>query len=233
MVSRLMVAGVIAVVSLLVLALALLGGSAEEFVYDFSTGDHGWMAEWVDLPADYDAEFYMLESDWRQPPDLGGDKALFISSDNHADDVFMFFKKQLEGLRKNQIYRIVFEVEVASSYPEGSVGIGGSPGDSVYLKGGASTAEPVPVVDGDGWLRLSVDKGNQAEGGEHAAVLGTIAKPDDGTERYVVVSRNNRDAPVLARSDENGNLWVFAGTDSGFEGYTGLYYISIRIALER
>jgi hypothetical protein len=127
---------------------------------------------------------------------------------------------------------VTFKVELASKYPEGSFGIGGSPADSVYLKGGAAADEPVAIVDEDDWLRLNLDKGGQSQGGEDAVVLGTIAKPDDGTDEYVVIERGNSGNPLLTISDEIGRMWVFVGTDSGFEGTTALYYIRIEITMD-
>ncbi len=213
--------------------LMLTGGEPQRFEYDFSESDHGWDAGWADLPQDYDPESYKLEFDRRSlPENLGNSKALFISSQNLPDDIFMYLKKQLDGLEERKSYEVVFEVELASKYPTGSVGIGGSPADSVYLKGGASTDEPQRYVDEDGWLRLNVDKGGQSQGGEQAAVLGTVAKPDDGTDRYVIVKRDNGDKPVTAKSDEEGRLWVFVGTDSGFEGLTELFYTNFTIVVK-
>jgi hypothetical protein len=88
---------VAAVVLSVIVGLSL--GGREIFVYDFSEGDHGWVPGWVDMPVDHDPVFYGLESNWTHLPQTVGDsKLMFISSDNHADDVFMFFKKQIEGL---------------------------------------------------------------------------------------------------------------------------------------
>ena len=40
-----------------------------------------------------------------------------------------------------------------------------------------------------------------------------------------------RDFEVTA--DEDGVLWFIAGTDSGFEGLTALYYDTITVVLEQ
>ena len=37
---------------------------------------------------------------------------------------------------------------------------------------------------------------------------------------------------LTARTDGAGTLWVFVGTDSGFEGATAVYYSRIEIKLE-
>ena len=79
---------------------------------------------------------------------------------------------------------------------------------------------------------MNLDKGGQSQGGEDAVVLGTIAKPDDGTDEYVLIERDNSGSPLLTMSDENGRVWVFVGTDSGFEGTTALYYTHIKITMK-
>jgi len=68
----------------------------------------------------------------------------------------------------------MFYIELASDVPSNCVGIGGAPGESVYLKAGVSLVEPVPMLEGND-VRLNVDKGNQAGGGADASVIGNIA----------------------------------------------------------
>lgn len=36
----------------------------------------------------------------------------------------------------------------------------------------------------------------------------------------------------MVTADENGRLWVFIGTDSGFEGKTMLYFNNVQVLLE-
>ena len=38
---------------------------------------------------------------------------------------------------------------------------------------------------------------------------------------------------LTAATDESGTLWVFVGTDSGFEGATTLYYNTIDVQVGR
>ena len=55
---------------------------------------------------------------------------------NRSDDLFMFLKTQLDGLEPRTGYRSTFVVDVATCIPEGVVGIGGSPGESLYVTAG-------------------------------------------------------------------------------------------------
>ena len=103
-------------------------------------------------------------------------KGLFISGNNHSDDLFMFLKRQIVGLKPNTLYTLAFEATLESNIPPGSFGIGGSPGESVYVKIGASSQEPQKIAKA-GFYFLNVDKGNQAQGGADAIVTGSLANP--------------------------------------------------------
>jgi cyclophilin family peptidyl-prolyl cis-trans isomerase len=210
-----------------------LAAGARDYDFDFAVGQHGFTAGFADLPTNYDKNFYALTSDYcPAPAELGGKKALLISGMNHSDDLWMFWRKKLIGLAPGSLYEASFDLQLASSAPAGAVGIGGAPGESVYIKAGASAAEPRPVADKAGDLRLSVDKGNQSLPGSAASLLGHAAKPDDGTEKFALLQRDNRTAKLRVRTAADGSLWVFFGSDSGFEGETTLYYTNFTAVLE-
>ena len=193
--------------------------------FDFSSGNHGFASGFADLPADYDPEFYNLVADHRNlPAEIGVGMGLFISGTNHSDDLWMFWKKKLTGLQPNTEYQVVLDIEMASNVAPGLVGVGGAPGEGVYVKAGASQAEPLVTPDSGGELRLTVDKANQAASGSAAAVLGNVAKENDDSDQYAILHRNNRSILQSATSSADGSLWLFFGTDSGFESTTALYY---------
>lgn len=196
--------------------------------WDFSQGTLGWQGGFADYPQGEDA-FYELDSGLRPLPDnLGNNSALYITGNNHSDDLFMYFRNFIAGLAPETNYQVTFNLEFASNAPDGSIGIGGSPGNSVFLKAGATLFEPLAQVDpSSNFLLLNADKGQQSNGGQDAIVLGDIAKPDDGTFDYALISRNNL-APFNFRTDSNGTAWVYFGTDSGYEGITTLYYTNFR-----
>jgi peptidyl-prolyl cis-trans isomerase A (cyclophilin A) len=193
--------------------------------FDFSIGDQGFTSGFADLPASYDPALYNLVADHRNlPAELGGGMGLFISGANRSDDLWMFWKKKLTGLQPSTEYQVVLDVEMASNVAPGLLGVGGAPGESVYVKAGASQAEPLVAPDSLGWRRLTVDKGNQSTSGSAAAVLGNIAKENDDSDQYAILHRNNRSIQQSATTSADGSLWIFFGTDSGFESTTSLYY---------
>lgn len=204
----------------------------QPYDFNFSESPHGWACGFSDYPATReDSVFYELRYAHIDKP--GGGKAMMLSGNNHSDDLFMYMKKQVTGLSPNTLYTITFDVELASNAPKGSVGVGGSPGESVYLKVGAVSTEPGSTIE-DGNYRMNIDKGNQATGGMDMIVIGDISTPEGITD-YTLINRSNlytaADNPYQARSDTNGNLWLVVGTDSGFEGTTTLYYTRIVIVI--
>lgn len=200
--------------------------------FDFSAGDQGFASGFADLPASYDPALYNLVADHRDlPAEMGGGKGLFISGMNRSDDLWMFWKKKLTGLQPNTEYQVVLDVEMASNVVAGITGVGGAPGESVYVKAGASQAEPNVAEDSQGQLRLTVGKGNQSTSGSAAAVLGNVAKENNTSDQYALVHRNNRSVQQSATTSADGSLWIFFGTDSGFEGTTSLYYTNAAAVL--
>ncbi|WP_381523487.1 hypothetical protein [Spirosoma soli] len=136
-------------------------------------------------------------------------------------------KKKLTGLQPNTDYKLVFDVELPSAYADNSVGIGGSPGSSVFLKAGASAVEPKKQLKDD-FYEINIDKGSQSEGGRDAVLLGNIGAGEDVTD-YKLITRSNTDDPLTARTNDKGELWLIVGTDSGYEGLTTLYYSSVKV----
>jgi hypothetical protein len=201
-------------------------GGSQTFTFVFSAGPQSWTAGFADYPAGQEA-FYELSSGYQPlPAPLGpGASAWFLSGNNHSDDLFMFLKRRVTGLRADAAYTISFTVEIASDVPRGCGGVGGQPGESVHVKAGAAAAEPRTQPDASGHLRLTVDQGNQANDGRDAVVLGTIDNSVvcGNAPRWELKPLQSRAGALTARTDRDGALWLFTGTDSGFEGRTSIY----------
>ena len=122
-------------------------------------------------------------------------------------------------------YRVSVSVEVATDTPAGCVGVGGAPGESVWIKAGATAVEPLPVRDGS-YLRMNIDIGSQSAGGAQAVVLGDIANSRgcEQPRRWEIKSFQGRSTPVPISIPANGQTWLLFGADSGFEARTEIYF---------
>ncbi len=204
------------------------GANGAELEFTFQSDAEGWTAGFADLPADFEPSIYELDSGYRPlPPGLEGN-GLYIQGHNRSDDLFMFFKRRIDGLREDADYEVFASLDLATNVASGLIGIGGSPGESVFVKAGASTVEPQAVGE---ILRMNIDKGNQSKGGEAMVVVGNAAHPEVEREEYRLKSLDNAGNPVHVTTDSNGGLWLIVGTDSGFEGLSTFYYARIEFTL--
>jgi hypothetical protein len=229
------------VMAVLMAGCAAVGDGDPFFDFDLTKDTEGWSGDFSDLPVDYDEDLYRLFFGVQPlPAELGSGKtALMLESMNASDDVFMFIKRQLgaaDGLKPDTTYLVEIVVEFATNVPAGLFGIGGPPGEALFVKVGAASIEPVRVERGDSdykEYRLNVNKGEQSEGGDNAVVVGDIAKEDSDEEdwSWILKSLSNKGEPLEITTDSEGNLWIFVGTDSGFEGLTTLYYTSVQVTL--
>jgi hypothetical protein len=209
-----------------------------ELVYEFDDGADGWTADVADFSVDTRPEDVVVETGVAPPGSAGAPAGgfLHLAATNRSDDLFTYLRREVdEGLQPATEYEVSFVVTFASDAPSGCVGVGGAPGESVWLKVGASSQEPTPV-EVDGETRLSVDKGNQAQGGEAAVVAGVVANGIPCEEALASPSPPYALVTLTATLDraattDAGALWVFVGTDSGFESRTSIYYDRIEIGL--
>lgn len=226
--------------SLALLCLLVISCSKEEtstpnkkVEFNFVTDDNTWQVAFADYPKG-EEDFYELKhgtSNLPQPLDETK-KALMISGNNHSDDLFMYIKKKVDGLEANTTYTVSLDLQIATDASKNSVGVGGSPGSSVYVKAGVTSTEPKGVLDEpSGHYRMNIDKGNQGQEGADMKIIGNLSNEK---EEYVYVLKDYKlDKKVEAKANENGELWLIVGTDSGFEGITTIYYNSISLALTK
>lgn len=215
--------------------------TAEEFSevrdYSLERGNQDFEALFADKPPGENA-FYELDYVYEAvPAPVIGRRGMRLSGNNHSDDLAMLVKREVRGLVPEATYRVELDAEIASDVPHGCAGIGGSPGDSVYMKLGASTQEPFAQTANDGWLRLNIDFGNQANGGANAKVVGTLANShscDDSTDApWELRTLSTRGQELRVKTDVDGALWIVAGSDSGFEGRTDWYLTHVTLRLQR
>jgi len=213
---------------------------AEQRSFHFERGAGAFQPVFVDLPAQ-GQDIYELDFQYEPLPEpLAARRGLRLTGHNRSDDLAMLITAPLGGLLPDTAYRVELEVELASDVPQGCAGIGGSPGDSVYLKLGVATDEPKALTVNEGdvpTLRLNVDFGNQSVGGENGRVVGTLAKSgqcdDPAAHRWELKTLSTAGQLIEARSDGQGRLWLLAGTDSAFEGLTNVYFTALKVRLER
>lgn len=202
------------------------------FSFTFPRGSESWVGGFADYPVQ--AEFaYELAWGWENLPvsEQKNGKGLRLSGINRSDDLFMFAKRELTGLEPLTRYDVRFKTTLITNAPRGCVGVGGAPGENVYFKAGVSLLEPEAVLGQNHHYRMNVDKGNQGAGGSQAIVLGDIANTQTDCHhfRYEVKRFDSEAMPFTVTTDQTGNLWIFFGTDSGYESDTTIYLEKIEV----
>lgn len=210
--------------------------------FDFETEAQGWTPIFVGYFVGGE-EGFNLSVDHRSLPEQidGEQKGLFISGDNQSDGLGMHFKRRIEGLEANTLYRLTFEVEIASQVGSGCGGLGGSPGESVNVVAAALSTEPAKTKEGNVYdfnkavqkeLRLPYDQSQPPVLGNIANDLSCEESLDRGQPFRLKRLESTSDYWTV-RTDEAGRAWLLVGTSSGFEGITSLYYNEITVYFEQ
>jgi hypothetical protein len=202
-----------------------------ERTFDFAQGNGGWLTGSADYtpataPTDVITEIRSL------PAPLAG-WGFYLAGTNRSDDLFIYAKTQLSGLVASTTYRLSAQVEFATDVPAGCVGVGGAPGESVWIVAAASTSEPLTVFNGQDY-RVNLDRGNQSQGGPQGLVLGNITNSVSacGARRWETKTVASPDpSSLLVTADDRGAVWILVGMDSGFESLSRIYLRRVSVRL--
>ena len=208
------------------------------YVIDFNKSTQGFTAIFSDYPLSTDDQnnetFYELSATYGTlPAPLNDKKGIKLAGNNHSDDLLMAVKGEVAGLEANTLYKISLTLTFATSAPSNCFGVGGAPGESVYVKLGASNEEP-KNTDDNGMYRLNIDIGQQSTSGSHGETVGDLANGlECGTsEQYVQKTlATTRTFDVI--SNERGKFWVIAATDSAFEGLSDVYFNKLTVNISK
>jgi hypothetical protein len=77
---------------------------------------------------------------------------------------------------------------------------------------------------------MNIDKGNQSIGGIDMIVIGDFS---NGTDQNIYkIKQLTTTSPLNVRANQQGEIWLVIGTDSGFEGTTTIYYNFIQVVIK-
>lgn len=202
-----------------------LGASSDEFE-----------ALFLDYPDGNEAQFNLASDLTILPEPWNALHGMRISGNNASDDLMMVLMRPVDGLAPNTHYSIELEMQFATNEPSGCLGVGGSPGRSVYMRLGAAGEKPGYVIV-DGYRRATLDLGQQANAGKRALSAGNMANGADESYcgdmdapwRLKRVSTAGQEFSVT--SDETGRIWVYGLSDSAFEATTTWYLTEFVVRL--
>lgn len=203
--------------------------------FTFDTDEEGWTGGFADLPVDHEQQGYDVSFSHEEVPVPDAESnGLFITGNNHSDDLFMYIVRGFDledNLKADTQYSVTLSFKMATEVPPGMMGIGGSPGESVYIKAGVVTKKPI-VIEESGYYVMNIDKGIQSNDGSDAIVLGNAAKDEGSGQDDMTFRYKNFELTQEATSDSEGRIWIIIGADSGFEGITRLYFDDISVTFD-
>lgn len=203
--------------------LALRVNKPVRITVDFAQ-DHGWIGGQSDYTVSTEPNGVVFEPRSLPAPFQG--RGLYSAGTNHSDDLFLYIKKHFDGFAANQVYFLSFELTFLTNAPAHCAGVGGSPGESVTVKSGATVVEPITILRGDEFV-MNIDKGSQTNPGPDALVLGNLANTNkDCSHRNYEKKTIRGEHPQKVVTDTSGTLWILYGIDSGFEAGSSLYYLT-------
>ena len=217
------------------IGMSILAGTAAAkettagLTFDFNQNDGGFTPIFSDYPNEQGVEeFYELRSGHEEVPIAEAGKGLFLSGNNHSDDLVRGYYKDLSGLVPETEYQFTVRFQLATNVENDMIGIGGAPGESVFVKCGVASKEPENSLDSLNHFCLNIDKGSQSTSGSDMIVVGNLAKEE--INRPGEYEFNEIETKVIARTDEAGTAYLVIGTDSGFEGVTSYYLDDISVS---
>ncbi len=217
--------------ALIILMILISGCSApqkKEWSFDFEKDNSGFKEIFADYHDDgNNYTTYEMAFGRELVPVESGSQGLFLNGANRSDDLFMGYTKELSGLKASTFYHFKLSFVLASNAESGSIGIGGSPADSVYVKAGFVKTKVSIALDENGIYRLNIDKGNQSSGGPTLPVVSTMAKPDGSLEGY---ASKTITVEMDLESNSEGFVTLVIGSDSGYEGLTRYYLDDVLIS---
>ena len=206
--------------------------TTQAYTFDFNVVRENWIFGAADYPeAQASAVGAFGAVQFLPAPLVTTRYALYLRGTNVSGDLFLFQKRRFTGFAALESYQISLQVDIVTNYHAGCTS---GPGPLTFVKAGLSEVEPLTATDGQGIVRLELDKGSGADGGEFLQ-LGDIRNsltgcPSPGT--FGMRTTTLKTQPAALTTDADGGFWVFIGTQSSFVGQHEIYITGMKIALE-
>ncbi len=199
---------------------------------DFSQDSSAWALGYSDHSDNTaPANVHMQLSEPLGPP--FNQRALQISGTNRSDDMFVFIRRRVDQLAPSTLYLAKVSLELVAGIPQGCMGVGGAPGEAVYVKTAVSEIQPHSVRQADGNWVMNIDKGNQASSGLQGQTLGNITNSDTdcqwGRSERKTLSTSKA---ITVHTNTQGQLWWLLGQDSGYEAGSSLVLLRATLQLD-
>ena len=199
--------------------------------FDFDIVGEDWISGVADItPAQVPGVGLIAELKALPAPLPTTRDGLRLSGTTANGKLFMYSQKRFTGLAANTTYEVEVAVEFASDIHAGcTTGIG----PVSYIKAGASVVEPVTTVDGQGVLRMNINKGTGSAAGDFI-MQSDIRNENTGCPAPGTFGLRGgiyKPQAQMLTTDGFGGLWLWVGVETGANGPVDIYFsgMSLRI----
>jgi hypothetical protein len=195
--------------------------------FRFSESQNAWSGAFADYKVSDSLASELYFGYENLPSNLAtNQKSLMLSGKNVGENLKMFIKKKITGLSPNSEYTLVYDIIFAS---DAQVGV--ASGDSVQLIAAAFTHEPI-VKEVDGYYRLTL--ANSGYNQNDLLQIGTIGNTSSQGYDFVTAGNTTSAYPyILGRTNSNGEIWLYVGTNSYYKDLTTIYFSYINVVFSR
>lgn len=204
------------------------------FQFDFAQGPQGWTSGFANYYLEFASHYELAAFYGALKVPLFGSALEVFGHNASSTGLFVYYKRQIFGLRAGGAYVASISEEIATAQPNGCPGVSG-PADDVYVKSGANALEPITldksIPEGFTAVTLNLDLGLAESDTVDALSMGNIANsfqcgdPGNVWQLKTLPARTQR---VTAASD--GTIWLFTGMQFGaFEGRVGIYFTKFNV----
>jgi hypothetical protein len=217
----------------------------QEYIRRKENGTMGPRAPLENPPGSYseDISHWLMNSGIYPMPDGIKGMGFLLQGNNHSDDMDMYLVKEFskgEGIEPVQDYKLYVTVDLAGDAPIGAFGAGGAP--ELTILAIVTDVNPLNfVVDSQKDVRhpdLQIIPELQTtvvgtNGVCYAELVGDQAPrcPTEGRIHFAV-KKGKESSPIRIQSGKDAKFWLMVGDHSGFESFSAIYYMKIKVRLE-
>lgn len=199
-------------------------------VFNFQESSNGWIGGFAGYPLS-DSAIFQLDTGHVEVPNgtfqgIFNENAYRLSGKSANEQLFFFFKREIEGLEPSTTYSLTFNYRIGFEVLTDSLDT--LDGQNLYLRAGAVTQEPVPIENNEGILELELDAGTGTSDGNDMIYLGRVEIGETQFVRQVFLVESMEDA-IEVTTDSEGKLWIVLGIDSEVTESVNVFYSGVAV----
>jgi len=206
-------------------------------VSDFSQGPQGWSPFFTNVPSSAVADYNLQINIAPIPISTGQSRnGLFISGSNKGSGLSFFLKKEITNLSPNKLYRLRFRIDVVtniSAIPADAANKSAQNESGINMLAGGLSFEPNIIGNSPltGLLEANFNSQLSSKTGERSSDIINLGplQHQKADNQFYQTQFDNIDAPFLARTNNNGTLWLLMGFQATKPENFEIYFSSVRV----